>query len=305
MTKNILLSILAIIVLFFACQDVISVDLEEAEPQLVIDAWLNDKQENQVIKLRQTSNYFDNTFLNPVLGATVQVTDNDGNVFDFVDVNSNGDYILEVSTSNEFAVVGKTYNLNIEVDGLTYSASTIVDPTTQVDSISYTKGEAPLDGLPDGVYAEFYARDLIGLGNTYWIKTFKNGQFLNKPSEINIAYDSSVNNAGIDGIIFIFPIRFSVNRVEDSGDEATDTSDLPPYAEGDSIRVEIHSISEEAFYFLTEAQIQMTLGDNTIFAPPVSNVPSNIISPSTLPNEQKALGFFCVSAVSELGIRVE
>ena len=67
-------------------------------------------------------------------------------------------------------------------------------------------------------YCEFFARDLLGLGNSYWIKSFKNDTFLNRPSEINIAFDASFDAGGeVDNLIFIPPIRDNINPNDDDG----------------------------------------------------------------------------------------
>ena len=60
----------------------------------------------------------------------------------------------------------------------------------------------------------------------------------------------------------------------DDGDAGDDTNEFPPYKSGDTIRVEMHSMSVEAFEFMNEALNQMTLSDATIFAPPLVNVPT-------------------------------
>ena len=74
-----------------------------------------------------------------------------------------------------------------------------------------------------------------------------------------------------------------------------------PYNEGDVVRVEIHSISNEAFNFLEVARDQINNGDNGIFSIPLANTRTNITS-----EEGKAvLGFFNIAAVSSASILVE
>ena len=171
------------------------------------------------------------------------------------------------------------------------SQSTMM-PAPVIDSITQEFREDELGG-PDGIYAQFLARDLPGLGNTYWIKTYKNDLFLNKPEEINLAYDAGFDGGSqIDGIIFIPPIRELVNPSLDSIDVANDVS---PYAAGDKVRVEIHSISFEAFRFMESVRDQILNASNTIFASPIANSPGNIV---TTKANTKVLGVFCVSAVT-------
>ena len=89
----------------------------------------------------------------------------------------------------------------------------------------------------------------------------------------------------------------------DGEDRDTDDDfDVPPYEPGDSVRVEIHSITEEAFNFLSIAKEQMTNGDNTIFALPLANTKSNVFHSAS---GERALGFFNVAKVSTGGRTIE
>ena len=166
-----------------------------------------------------------------------------------------------------------------------------------IDSIVW-RFEEGNDFFPDSYFGSFYARDPSGLGDTYWIKPFKNGNYLNKPSEISIAYDAGFSaGSAIDGIIFIQPIRDSVNPF----DQDDNDNFLSPYAPGDSLRVELHSISNAAHDYLTELQIQIDRpgGFGELFATPLSNVPSNI-EDVTQGEKKEILGFFNVASVSAL-----
>lgn len=295
-----------LLLLTFACEDVIDVDLAEGDNQLVVDAWINNKAETQTIRLTRAAAYFSNSFSAPELDATVTLTAEDGTVYPFLDADQDGQYTWTPASGQTFGVLGVTYTLSITTAaGQQYTASSFLKPVMPIDSISYEYREEEL-GQVEGYYAELFARDLPGFGDAYWIKTFKNGQFLNKPQEMNLAYDAGFTaGAGLDGIYFITPIRLAINRIPDTGDGAIDTADLPPYALGDSIYVEILSLNDEAFMFLQQAQVQMTLGDASLFAEPPANVPTNIVSLNASSNADRAVGFFSVSSVSSLGVRVQ
>ncbi|NJO68099.1 MAG: hypothetical protein HC830_01435, partial [Bacteroidetes bacterium] len=72
---------------------------------------------------------------------------------------------------------------------------------------------------------------------------------------------------------------------------------LSPYSVGDSLYVEINSLSQEAFDFLTELVIQTDRpgGFGELFSTPIANVPTNLRNAN--PNGSKAVGFFNVAAV--------
>ncbi len=283
--------------LFTACEDVVDLDLEEGTVELVVDAWVNTDTIPQVIKLRTTAPYFTNEFTPVVNGAEVVVTDEDGRIFEFTESDNSGDYIWTPAAGERFGEIGKAYSLSIALDGKTYTSNSQLNPTVPVDSITWEFEEESL-GQPEGYYAQFFGRDQPGLGDTYWIKAYKNGIYLNKPFEINIAYDAGpAAGSEVDGLIFITPIREAINPITDE-----DEDDEAPYAIGDSIRVEIHSLTPEAFTYLERARIQMTLGDAALFAEPPANIPTNISSSEDGENPQ---GFFVVSEVSSLEVVVE
>ena len=282
------------IFLMASCTDVIEVETDPADSILVVDAWINDQTAPQTIRLTQSQPYFDNNLAAGVTGAVVTVETDNGNKFEFAD-QANGNYVWTPTADGELGDVGTSYTLTIEWNGNIYTSETRQYGAPLVDSITQEFRVDDLSG-PDGIYTEFFARDLPGLGNTYWIKTFKNGEFLNKPSEMNLAYDAAFSaGSEVDNLIFIPPIREATNRIPDS--DAPDNEDVAPWDVGDVIRVEIHSISNDAFDFLRLAQEQMTNGDNTIFAVPLANTTGNVVNMAT---GERALGFFNVAKMTFL-----
>jgi hypothetical protein len=265
---------------------------DPAASLMVVDAWVNNRAEPQVIRLSQSQGYFDVTEPMPVTGARVEISDTAGSVFIFREEEA-GAYTWRPDGSDSLGAVNTVLTLEIEVDNSVYRSTTAVHRVPPIDTIKSYVRTNDIRG-PDGLYAEFFSRDPLGTGDTYWIKSFKNGVFLNKPQELNIAYDAGFDaGSATDGIIFITPIRELVNRIPDPDTE--DNEDVAPWKPGDEVRVEIHSISLEAFTFLDIARDQMTNGDNTIFAIPLSNTRGNVID---LESGEPVLGIFNVAAVS-------
>lgn len=288
-----------------SCEDIIEVDVEQGESQLVVDAWINNLPETQVIKLRRTTPYFDAQFSPGVTGATVVVADSDSTLFFFEDDDNDGDYTWTPTAGQTLGLQGKEFALFIELDGDEYLSISRANRTMPIDSIAYEFREQMI-GQPEGIYAQVYARDSIGAGDVYWIRTFKNGQYLNKPQEMNLVYDATFGPGDIDTSLSLIipPLRLGVNRLPDFEDDAVDNIDVPPYAIGDSIRVEIHSLTLEGFFYLFQAREQMINGDNGIFAVPVTNLPTNIF-PREEDAKENPIGFFCVSRVSREEIEIE
>jgi len=117
-----------------SCQDVIDVELNTAEPRLVIDAsihWLKGTTGNsQMVKLSLTAPYFDDS-VPPATGALVSISDSSGNTFNFAEESSTGIYKNETF----IPVIGEKYNLNIVYNDETYIASETMVPVVPIDFI--------------------------------------------------------------------------------------------------------------------------------------------------------------------------
>ncbi|UXX80388.1 DUF4249 domain-containing protein [Reichenbachiella carrageenanivorans] len=278
--------------IFSACDDQIYPELDDAPEILVVDAWVTDLMEDQVVRLTKTAPYFENTATKGVTGAQVYITDDQGTSFDFVD-QGNGNYVWTPATSG-FGMVGSDYVLTVVAEGNTYTAISTKNRVPKVDSITFEYNNDKTFGVEEIYYsAELWASDLGGLGDQYWIKTYKNDVFLNKPSEISLVWDGGFNRSStFDGEPFIPPIRQSINPYDTNEEEEL----ISPYLDGDKVYVEIHSITEAAHNFLSEVQIQTNRegGFGALFATPLSNVPTNIENTTS---EDLVVGFFCVSAV--------
>jgi Domain of unknown function (DUF4249) len=276
-----------------SCTDVIDVDLNAPTGQLNIDAWLTNLPGPQTIKLRLTSTYLGSQPSPTALGATVTVTDATGRAFAFTDPDNDGNYVWQPPTPNgQFGQVGQRYALEVRYQGQTYQATSTMQATTRVDAISYEKREAELNRKA-GYRATLHATDRPELDNCYWIRTYKNGQFLNRPDEMNLAYDAGRRGTVLNNQAFLFPIAQGINPLNET--------DGGVYQLGDSIRVEIWSINIEGYDFLDQAQTQMTNGG--LFATIPANVEGNIRRRAE-GGTQPAVGFFSVSAVAASGTRL-
>jgi len=281
-----------ILLTLISCESEIDVDLDESIPTLSVDAFINDLPGEQRIVLAFSQEFFDNTTYQPASGAIVTVTDDLGNPpFEFQEsVDNPGIYQwIPPSEDQTFGTVNATYTLLIEYQGVTYESTSKMNRVPPVDSILFIPDVSPL-AEDDDYQAEFFAIDPECSGDSYWVKAFKNGQFLDDPGEINLAFDAgNSEGAEIDGDFFIVPIKLGINPEDE--DESYDF--------GDSVRVEIHSITNNTFDYMTELAIQTNNegGFGQLFAAPPSNLRTNILSSSS---SSGVLGHFSVSAVSSL-----
>lgn len=283
--------------MFAGCEDPIMVDVQAGEPKLVIDAFVNNLNEAQRIRLTQSNPYFSKPGTEPpVQGATVLLIDTtdaiNPRLFLFAD-SGNGNYIWKPNPLNgDTFTVGRTYALVVIEGGDTLVGFSKMNPTANIDSLFLVTETGDNPGFQPGKYVELAANDLPGTGNVYWIKTWYNDTFRNGIFDMNLAYDQAGSpNSSQDGGLFIWPIRYGA---------INDFS--KPYRMGDKVRVEIHSLTPETFYWLNLIRNENQNGG--LFATPPSNIGTNMFSFN--PAKKRGLaGFFCMSAVSRSVITVQ
>ena len=300
--RPVILLISGLSMFFSACEDEITPTLEEVDPVLVVDAWVTDTPERQLVRLTQTQPYFD-TLVSDVVGATVQIQDSQGKTYDFAeDERQPGAYYWNpTATEPTFGTVGETYQLRVTADNQVYTSTSRMNPVPPIDSITYELLEATAF-FPETYLAEFWSTDLPEVGNAYWVRAYKNGLRLNTPGDISVAYDAGFSRGGsFNGTVFAQPIRSGINpfRQDEDGDF------LPAYEVGDSVYVELYSISDAAFDFLSQVSIQTNRpgGFAELFSNPIANVSTNIVN--TDAQGPAAVGYFNVASVSGLGTRIE
>lgn len=288
------------ILLAFACETEITPELKEAEEIMVIDAWISQKMEKQEIRITHSQPYFDNSHPVMVSGLEVNVEDlNTGEIYDFQE--GEDAYYWE-PVDKPFGEIGHNYRLTVYADDELFEAEASLGRVPEVDSIVFTYNEEDFNISEPYYSAEFIASDPVGAGDAYWIKAWKNGVYLGKPSEINIAFDAGLSpGQPVDGKMFHQVIRRDfVNPLEERSDKANYYH--PPYRVEDSLYVEIHAISPAAFDYLSGIILQTNRpgGFSELFATPLANVPTNITSTSSV----NVAGFFNVAAVSTGGRKI-
>lgn len=284
---------------FVSCEEVINPSLQPADPVVVVDAWINNLPGTQTITLTRTQPYFEAVLPPALTGAVVTVSDDQGKNFVFTEsVTKPGTYEWMPSGADTLRV-GGTYLLTVITGSDTYQAQSYMGRVPAIDSITYEDDENIATG-DQIIRAEFWATDPVGPGDAYWIRAYKNGVPLLKPGEINIAFDAGVSIGGpADGVVFIPPVRRRINANDrDENDQL-----LSPIQKGDSMHVQIHSVTVAAFTYLNEVSIQTNRpgGFAELFATPLANVSSNVFNLN--PTGRRAVGFFNVSAVSSAGKR--
>lgn len=126
-----LLYILAFIICFglSSCEELIDVNLNDANPRYVIEADLTDLTNDQVIKVSQTVAFEEPVRNKPVNNAVVVVTDDKGTVYYFKSA-GNGDYAATFKPKPN-----TRYDLRVTVDGEMFESSSYMNSYVDVDSL--------------------------------------------------------------------------------------------------------------------------------------------------------------------------
>ncbi len=256
--------ILLVSLLSTSCEDVINLNLETAEPRLVIDASLNwidtTNGEIQFIKLSLTAPYYDNNFP-PASGATVTVTDLNNNTFNFLEeVGNTGIYRNDAF----IPVINNTYNLTIVYNEETYAATETLIPVVPID----------------------------------FVEQKNNGGFSGNETEIKAYYTDPANIKNYYLFEFI-SINNNALNLEVYDDEFTDGNQIFGFysnenlAPGDKMIIRNSGLSERAFEYLNILLQQNDNQSGDPFEIQPATVRGNCINqtnPSNFP-----LGYFRVS----------
>lgn len=152
--------------IFFACEDVIDVDLNTSDPKLVIDAslnWFKDTSGNeQAIRLSLTAPFF-NDDVPPANGAEVRVTKGSGELFIFLEDGTSGIY----RNSNFIPELDETYDLEIIYEGETYIATEIMKSVVPIEFVEQ-RNDGGFSG--EDIELKAYYTDPANIENYYFFE---------------------------------------------------------------------------------------------------------------------------------------
>jgi hypothetical protein len=286
-SKFLFSALLSGLLVFTSCEDPIEVAIPEGETLFVVDAFITDAQQVQQVKLSTTSPYFSNTNVPVVTGGIVKLTDLvNGKVYSFSDLGT-GYYAFSPSPADSFGIVGHDYRLDVNWNGYEYYSFSRLNRTTPIDTLIFVYEEGG-QGFSKGYYPYIYGKDQTGANDFYWLKTYKNGIYINNPQNINVVEDGGGD--GTDGLSFIPPNAFFNVTPFDAPYKLVNDNGMP-----DVCKVECYSINENTYEFLLQAQVQMTNSSSGLFATTPENVRTNI---TPVGNAPKAIGWFNMGAIS-------
>jgi len=264
----ILLAVLIGFLLNTSCKKEINITLKSSAVRLVVDGLITDEGKSHIVKITQSSNYFNNDPEPEVSGAIVSISD--GNMITSLTETEPGVY----ETPSDFkGEIGKTYSLDIKYNKEEYSGSSLIKPVMTVDSIYFQKIQNENPNDPQRYRVLINAQELPEQGDCYAFYYYKNGVFMSDTlNRANIINDDFSNG--------IYLIGFRALNVTASP--------------GDTITLEIRSITRQYFDYLKLIMAQ-TRTPNTPFTGPPANVEGNM--KDITDKSKQVMGYFTASAV--------
>lgn len=245
-----------------SCKKIITIDTENAEPQIVIEGKINDVLMDQQIKISKTVGYTDASIFPKVSGAVVTVTDSRGGSFKFTETTPG------IYTNRMRGVLGVTYNLNVVAEGKTFVASSKMPNLVKFDSIGIVSNS--FFGNERKITAA-YLVDPPTEANYYRFMLNRNGLFSNR---IYVNNDRLTNGNKLR-------IQLYFNSEDDENEDLQT---------GDKVSVEMESIDSNIFDYWYALSSQSGRGPNqgTTPANPTSNLSNN------------ALGYFSANTYQKI-----
>ncbi len=234
--KAIYFFLLVTTIAFSSCEEVIDLDLDNAEPIIVIEGNLSDQLEEQTVKITSTYNFSEPNKFNALSNATVILSTQSGSTIVFSEEEPG------IYKSGPFkGISGQTYTLNVRANGQEYTAKSTMPPPVRIDSLNFTKlsffGEV-------NTFVGINYKDSLGFQNQYRYLLSIRG----KVEEDNVTEDRFNDGNAVSDIIFF-----------DTEEDAS---------LGDTLDIELQGIDRNVYkYFFAISQIDGNGG------PPVA--PSN------------------------------
>jgi hypothetical protein len=268
MSKKHIVIIILSIFSFYSCKKTVVLNLNNANPQIVIQGEVTDTVGVYTIHINQSVGFYADNNFPPVSGAVVKITDsiNGNHLVIPLTETSPGIYSSQVASNG---IYGHTYYLYVSVNGQTYRASSIMPMPVTLDSVKFSItsgfGQKRLNAVVN-------FQDPAGIKNYYQFIEYINGKQFTKN-------------------IFLFDDRLSDGKYITS----TLFTDSTYFKTGDLLKVRMNCIDENIYNYLFQLAQSSGGGTFNTTASP-ANPASNI--------SNGALGYFSAEATQSIDVYV-
>jgi len=228
-----------------SCEEVIELDLNSSDPKVVIEGWILDDPGPYEVKITETVNYYGDEQVPGVSGAQVIVSDELGTVDTLTEM-APGSYWTNTIQGRR----GGVYTLEATVNGEVYTATDVLPRINAIDT-SFVTYEDSTYFFGEGYYVTTLAQEIPGEGDNYWFRFYQNDSLYNGAFDYLLSDDALV-----DGQLAVFQFPY-------------------PVESGDTVTIEVRTISETAYGFFFSFIQEVTNGGGPFGAPP-ANLIGNI-----------------------------
>jgi len=174
--------IIFILFSLIACEKVIDIDLNESDPQIVIEANLQAGEHEFIVDITETSSYFDNQLPKFIENAQVRLLEEDGKVTE-IPYQTLGRYVKVFD-----AIPNQTYTLEVEIGEQLYQATSFLPERVELIALEteFQEARGPLD---EGYLLYFSFKDEGTTDNYYRLLHRIEGVLQNGGEDLQVVDD--------------------------------------------------------------------------------------------------------------------
>jgi len=173
-----------LLVLFYSCQKVVMIDVNNANQQVVVQGNITNQPGPYTVNLNYTTAYYNGNVFPPITGAGVQIYDNAGNA-ETLKETSQGIY----KTDSLKGTPGRNYTLQVTANSTVYTAVSVMASPVLLDSVTVTPSINNKTNAISGNRIRCYFKDPTGLGNFYRVVINSNDTAVVAPDTYRILSD--------------------------------------------------------------------------------------------------------------------
>ncbi len=228
------LNFFLILLAFSSCEEVITIDLNEAERKHVIEAEARTNYDSIVVRISKSAGFYNQAEFEKMNNAQVVITSKLGEIDTLIRVDE-GVY----ATKNLKPTIDEIYDLEVVVEGKTYTAQTSIPEPVEIDSIWFESV------FGDNKIANLNFFDRANDENFYRVNLYVNGE---RNKSIFLWMDRGLDGTNI--VNGFYRVEFEV---------------------GDTLTFELLTIDETTFEFYKTLETIVS-GDSSNPANPSSNI---------------------------------
>jgi hypothetical protein len=259
-----------------SCTEVIDFDLNDSQTRIVVEGEITDEAKSHLIKISESTSYYFTEDAPGVTGADVSISDG-VNTWVLTEIDTlPGYYLTDPKVKGE---VGNEYTLRVVHENQTYEAVDTMRASATIDDLFVVPIEDTLFGSGSYYWIIMFGQENPGVGDHYVWDYYKNDTLMtHRLVDKAFGSDDFVDGASpADG----WPVFTGLP--------------LEVFDRGDSVTLEMRSVSADYFDFIIESLLNTAFRGGFFDGPP-ANVRSNV--------SNGALGYFRASAVSRKKTRV-